>query len=106
MSTEVKSLKTRFELIKAKFSLLHHLDWTGFQMVEKRSVLISFFVHSLQCTLNLLTQVNNNLYKYLRLAEIPVGKTGVAGVKTIAKGICRAPFPTEVYRGLVKESLQ
>ena len=54
-------------------------------------IFLSFFFHSLQCTLNLLTQVNNNLYKYLRLAEIPVGKTGVPGVKTTAKGICRAP---------------
>ena len=40
----------------------------------------SFFVHSLRCTLNLLTQVDNNLYKYLRLAERPVGKIGVPGI--------------------------
>ena len=41
----------------------------------------------MQRTLNLLTQVNKYVYKYLRLSEIPVGKTLVLGVKTTAKGI-------------------
>ena len=49
------------------------------------TTLFLFFVHSLECTLNLQTQVNNILYKYLRLEEIPVGKTGVPSVKTTAK---------------------
>ena len=68
----------------------HIQSWASFgisklQIVRPAIFFISFFVHSLQCTLNLLTQVNNNLYKYLRLAEIPVVKTEVPGVKTTAK---------------------
>ena len=53
----------------------------------------------LQCTLNLLTQVNNNLLKYLRQAEIPVGKPRVPGVKTTAKVECSLAccFKTEVF---------
>ena len=46
---------------------------------------------------NLLTQVNNNFYKYLRLAEIPVGKTGVPDVKTTAKGIYVTSFSNISY---------
>ena len=65
----------------------------------------SFFPHSLQCTLNFLTQVSNSLFKYHCLAEIPVGKTEVPNVKTTAKGICRATSHAEVCKGLVKESL-
>ena len=79
-------------------------------MLQKifKNMFFLFFIHFLQCTLNLLTQVltqvNNNLYKCLRLAEIPVRKTGVPGVKIPTKGICRAPYPAEVCRRLVKES--
>ena len=36
---------------------------------------------------NLLTQVNNNFYKYLCLEKISVGRTGVPGVNTTAKVI-------------------
>ena len=53
--------------------------------IQRQNFFYIIFAHSLQCTLNLLTQVNYSLYKYLRLAEIPVGKTGVPGVKTPAK---------------------
>ena len=56
----------------------------------------------MQCTLNLLTQVNNIIYKYLCLAEIPVGKTGVPVVKHHCKEYWKGPFHCKSLQGVIE----
>ena len=94
------TLHSRWNLNTIIVRLISTLDMTCvYNVILIITFFISFFVHSMQCTLNLLTQVNNNLYKYLCLAEIPVSKTGLPGVKNHCKGYLRGPFPAEVCRG-------
>ena len=47
-------------------------------------------------------QVNNILYEYLRLAEIPVGKTKVPGVKPLQR-VFGGPLPFRSLQGVSEE---